>query len=271
MEFEHQQSIKDDLEDFFTSPSKDKLLSVLSLDKEYDYIDYKEQWPDRSKIARHILGMANAGGGIIVVGVKEHDDGRLESVGMDNPLDEADFGQKVEQYTPEGTDSLYALETFRYNDVYSEAISGKVFQVLFINTAVDVAPLVAARSGSSIEEGEIYTRRNTKTEKADYDEVQAMLQRRQETEEEATAKLHEELSELKTLYKQIDQTKTKSKFSFSTNVFSALYETEKNPAYPEETFTQFIRNMIAKKKILIEKRLGVENIRLPTQEENQSG
>ena len=31
----------------------------------YNHIDYKEQWIDSTKLARHILGFANSGGGII--------------------------------------------------------------------------------------------------------------------------------------------------------------------------------------------------------------
>jgi predicted HTH transcriptional regulator len=264
-DFSYQDSIKDDLERFFTSPSKEELPSVLSADREYDYLDFKREWHERSQLARHILAFSNSGGGAIVIGVEEGDDNSLESSGIDDPLDESDFGNKVEKYLPDSAYDIYSLKTFEYGDVYDDKISGLIFQVLFIDGAGEKSPLVATNSGSSINEGEIYIRRNTKSSVANYEEVQSLLrERRERGAEKETAELHEELQQLKTLYNEIDKKQTYSAFgaSFSNVLNSMLYETKRNPDFPTEDYEEFVSDLIEKKQAKIERRLGVESIAL---------
>jgi len=264
-DLEYQESIKDDLEEFFTSPSKDNLPNLLRAEKEYDYLDFKSEWHEKSKLARHILAFSNSGGGAIVIGVEEKEDERLESEGVDDPLDESDFGNKVEKYVPDNAHERYALETFTYGDVYDDKISGLTFQVLFIEGAGEQAPLVATNEGKNIDEGAIYVRRNTKSAVANYEEIQSLLRKRRESGiEKETAELHEELRQLKTLYNEIDKTKTYSAFSlnFSGLLDSSMLQTERNPNFPTKDYEEYISHLITKKKRKIERRLGVDNIQL---------
>jgi predicted HTH transcriptional regulator len=264
-DLEYQESIKDDLENFFTSPSKDNLPAVLKADKEYDYLDFKREWHERSQLARHILAFSNSGGGAIVIGVEESGDESLESSGVSDPLDESDFGNKVEKYLPDSAHDVYSLETFTYGEVYDSAISDRTFQVLFVNGAGERAPLVATNEGKNIEEGDIYVRRNTKSSVANYEEVQSLLRRRREGGiEKETAELHEELRQLKTLYDEVDKKKTVSSLSSLATLLSGgpLGETKPNPNYPSQDYEEYISNLIEKKKVRIERRLGVENINL---------
>lgn len=258
--FGYESSLKDDLESFFVEPSKDNLPSILRAEKEYDYLDFKKEWHEKSKIARHILAFANSGGGAIIIGVDQLDDGTLETWGMKDIWDEANFGNKIEKYIPNSAQDLYVLETFSYSDeVHDETISDKTFQVLFIDDAAERSPLVSAANGSSIEEGGIYIRRNTKSLTANYDEVQELLSRRLESGlEKSTAELHEELRELKTLYDEIDKTITTMPNLFSGEILSSLpFESKRNPRYPEEDYEEYVRV-----KTRIERRLGVENINI---------
>ncbi|MFC7323087.1 helix-turn-helix domain-containing protein [Halorubrum rutilum] len=264
-DLEYQESIKDDLERFFTSPSKDNLPAILSVDKEYDYLDFKSEWHERSQLARHILAFSNSGGGAIIIGVEEAGDKSLESSGVDDPLDESDFGNKVEKYLPDSAHDVYSLETFSYGEVYDDGISGHTFQALFINGAGELVPLVATNAGKNIDEGSIYVRRNTKSSVANYEEVQSLLRRRRESGvEKETAELHEELRQLKTLYNEIDRKKTISSLAALAGALNTFphEETRPNPHYPNQDYEEYISHLIKQKKIRIEKRLGIENLAL---------
>ena len=265
-EFEISESIKDDLAEFFTSPTKDKLPPLLQADTEYDFLDFKREWHERSKLAKHIIAFGNSGGGAIIYGVEEAEGGNLQSVGIDDPVDEADFGNKVEKYLPEGTDDLYALGHYSYNEHYSDGIEGKTYQVVSVEGAVEKAPLVATREGQSIGEGTIYVRRNTKSTKADYSEIQRLLrERREEGVEKRTAELHEELQELQTLYNQISKTKTSMMLGMAvSNVMTDVLQSKRNPKFPSRDFEEYISDLIRKKQKRIEKRLGVADIQLDT-------
>lgn len=264
-EFQYEESIKDELEDFFSSPSKDGLPAILEADKEYNYLDFKSEWYEKSKLARHILAFSNSGGGAMIVGVEETDDG-LQSAGVDDTLDDADFGDKIEKYLPEAAHDKYNLRMFRYGeDVYDDGVSGKDFQVLFIEGADEKAPLVAANEGSNIDEGSIYIRRNTKSVDANYEEIQSLLRNRHEAGvEKETAELHEELRQLKTLYNEIDKKQTyMTGFQGLSNVMGNLqFESKKNPNFPSKDYEEFVAEMIDKKQKRIEQRLGVQNIAL---------
>lgn len=267
--FEYNGSYKDVLEDFFTSPTKGNFPSLLQADKEYNTLDFKAEWYEKSQLARHILAFANSGGGAIVYGVKEEDNGSLVSTGLQDPRDEADFGNKIEKYLPDDAHTLYALETYPYGDLYDESIANKTFQVVFVDGAGELAPLVSTNAGSNIDDATIYVRRNTKSVPAKYDEVQSLLnQRRESGIEKKTAELHEELRELKTLYDEIDKNITYMNgssgmvSSITSLVRTMDIESKPNPVYPDEDYEEYISTLIDKKKARIERRLGVEGIQL---------
>ena len=66
------------LAEFFDHPDGERLSQLLKDDvDESDDLDYKEQWPQGPKLARHILGFANSGGGCMIIGVKESGGVRL--------------------------------------------------------------------------------------------------------------------------------------------------------------------------------------------------
>jgi hypothetical protein len=76
-------SLRDQFAEFFEDPSKDKLGALLrENDGESKNLDFKEAWPTMPALAKQILAMANSGGGCLVLGVKENEDGTFEPVGL---------------------------------------------------------------------------------------------------------------------------------------------------------------------------------------------
>lgn len=267
--FEYKSSHRDKLKEFFKSPTKDNFPQILDHDKEYDALEFKQEWHEKSKLAKHILAFANSGGGAIVYGVEENDDESFDPIGLSDIRDEADFGDKIEKYIPDSAHAVYMLETYPYNDHYNDAITGKTFQVIFVDGANETAPLVSTNGGDSIDEGMMYIRRNTKSTRANHEEIQALLEQRLESGlRKTTAELHEELRELKTLYEEVQ------KNSISMPVPSTLvtslaksfresgFESERNPNYPKEDYEEFISKLIDKKKKRIEARIGVNEVQL---------
>ena len=60
-------------------PSKDKFRKFIKENLgELDEVDFKEQWIPKGELSKLLLAMANSRGGVIVVGIKENDDGTLE-------------------------------------------------------------------------------------------------------------------------------------------------------------------------------------------------
>ena len=82
--------------------------------------------------------------------------------------------------------------------------------------------------------------------------------------EKQTAELHEELRQLKTLYDEIDKKKTTFPLAslvsaLDTNPFERKTI---NPNYPTQDYEEYVSNLIKKKKVRIEERLGVESINM---------
>ena len=67
---------KDQLYDFFLKePTKENFRRFLLENcGEMDEIDYKDKWIEKGRLAKTILSMANSGGGVIIVGVREEND-----------------------------------------------------------------------------------------------------------------------------------------------------------------------------------------------------
>jgi hypothetical protein len=54
---------------FFEEPRRENLRELLrDTAGEYSHLDFKREWPETWKLARHILAIANSGGGSLVSG-----------------------------------------------------------------------------------------------------------------------------------------------------------------------------------------------------------
>lgn len=262
-------SVHESFSRFFESPTRDSLRDFLrSHVGELRNCDFKEQWPDNAAVAKHLLGIANVGGGCLIFGVKESDASGLEPVGLAELKDKADVVSAIRLFLPEPLVSSLEIADFSYTAAEYSSLVGKRFQVLFVQTDPESLPYVAQRAGVSIRSGAIYIRREGATEEANYEEVQRLLQSRVSGSARTakTSTLKEHFDELKLLYGEVPRTiqtgsppiagaewaKDLAKFA---NLF--VGDRSPNPSYPKEDYQAFILRVLEGKKKLIERLLGL--------------
>lgn len=233
----------EDFARFFEAPSRETLRDQLRDHiGELDNYDFKREWGGFSKLARHILGFANSGGGCLFFGVEQRDDGSFEPIGLQNLKDKADVYKGIEGYIP--TQIEYEVLDFSYEASEYQKLMDKTFQVLLVNDTARYIPFVALKDGENIRKNAVYARHGTSTEEANYEELQRMLNRRIDTEYSSRGELDlgKHLGELQTLYRYI------SRSSIPTIPTGLFW----NWKYPQEDFEDFVNRMIAEKKAVIE-------------------
>lgn len=262
---------KKEFDNFFDSPTRRKLEEFLKNHfGEQPECDFKENWQDFAKTAKHVLAIANSGSGCIIVGIAEVEDGLLETRGLTDFLDNAKIIDGLKGYLPSSLLADIATYNFDYNDDESERLKGKKFQVIIIEDRPEMLPFVAGKDGDKLREGAIYVRRGTSSVKANYEEAQKVINRRIATNKSSQIEidLQTHLDQLKVLFGQLEKGTAVPKFfdRFSKH-FSELivgiaqsYEYSPNKLYPEEDFENFIVRLIKKKKRRIEIEIDVVNL-----------
>lgn len=252
---------RDSLVEFFNEPTLDKFDSFLKENiGESNGVDFKREWIDFHKLAKIILGIANYGGGCIVIGVEENSDG-LEAKGIEGEsIDPADFTKKIEKFFPKSVLDNIQLKNFFYcSDIYAPPLKNKKFQVIFISVNPKDLPIICEGNGTCIEKGAIYFRRGTSTEKISYDELQDVIKRKVEaiSSEIDNKNLKDELEQLKILNDAIPISIKKNSFSSikQSNMTLSLFGKEENNKFPEKSFEEFLVEMIEKKQKKIENSL----------------
>lgn len=244
---------------FFEMPSRESFRALLKENVgELRCLDFKEQWLDHSGLSKHILGIANSGGGCLVIGVEEIDDGTLLPKGLSSLTDKADIVNGIKNYIP---NSLYAnvdILDFSFDASEYNELIGKKFHVLFVECDAGHMPFVSLRSGSGIRSGAIYIRREGATEEASHDELQRLLNLRisggVNTTKEICLKDH--VDQLRVLFDAIPRRRQAFHFA-AIGMMMVNFNSEPNPLYPEEDFDSFILKMILKKKKRVADELGV--------------
>ena len=201
-----QKTIHEAFAKFFESPRRDTLRDLLKDQSgELKSCDFKETWPEHGPLSKHFLGLANTGGGCLVVGVKEKDDNTLESVGLAELKDKADIYNGIKYYLPESILSILEVGDYAFDASEYPNLVGKRFQVAFVSPNIVDIPFVARKNGTGIREGAIYIRREGLTEEAGYEQVQSMLEQRIVNALPSTQARHllEHLEELKVLYEPV--------------------------------------------------------------------
>ena len=267
--------VKDKLYDIFLKePTKDNFSSfVKSNCGEFDEIDYKKEWPDKGKLSRNILAMANSHGGIIIVGIEEQEEGTLLPTGLECFRDKADVNNEISKYISPGLD--YEIFDFSYEGSDYKLMENKKFQMVVIYDTPERLPFISLGETTGLEKDCIYVRRGTKCEKASASEIESILETKLSVlfKETSELSLEEHLSQLKSLYGELPQ-KIKVLVrtgKVSNNLFTALgkwalalseysneYEEIDNPNYPEESYEAYISRMIKMKKLKIEKVLDLK-------------
>ncbi|MFN6568243.1 helix-turn-helix domain-containing protein [Dendronalium sp. ChiSLP03b] len=261
-------TFKEEFAQFFENPTREGFRDILKNNLgEFPNVDFKEKLPTFPKVARHLLGLANFGGGCLVIGVSEKEDKTLESIGVDELEDKKVIIDKVKKYLPAVLLEDIDIGDFSYQDSDYKDLVGKKFQVIYVTGDSNHLPFVSQAQGDGIRENSIYVRRGTSTEEANYEELQSIINRRLETgyssRNEIDARTH--IEQLKILYTQLSPflTKRKGIYNLLEEVtFIGINEKVPNPNYPKENFEDFIVRIIEKKKKRIEIILDVFNLEL---------
>ncbi len=239
---------------FFEQPTRENFRGLLQSNiGETDLIDFKESWPSLPKTAKHILALANSGGGCLVVGVSETD-GNLESKGVTDFLDKADIQKGITKFLPERTE--YEVLDFKYNASEYNALVGKSFQVLLVEHNPKYIPYLCLNNGDGIKSNVVYVRRGTSSTEANHDELERLINKRIDSGYSSTniLKIEEHLEQLKVLYSQINKYHMPA-LVIPMPVLNPF--SKKNPAYPKEDYEAFISNLIIRKMKRIEQLLEV--------------
>jgi predicted HTH transcriptional regulator len=241
---------------------------------EYDDLDFKKEWPESSKLAKHILAFANSGSGIIVIGIEETEEKKLISCGIKSIKDKAIINSQLSKYIPTGIE--YNILDFTYSSSEYGELNGKSFQVMIVEYNPEMIPFVSLKEGKNIKENAIYIRQCTSSVLANYEQLQKLLNNRIATNYNTSSQieLDEHLTQLKLLYNKIKKynyvyvknNKNNDKKGFAEleqlakKALESVYGEEKsvpNSNYPNEDYEEFISRMIEKKKVRIESLLDV--------------
>ena len=265
--------IKDHLyEDFLIEPTKDKFTQFIKSNcGELDTIDFKKEWIEGGHLAKTLLAMANSGGGVVIIGIEEKDDGTLEPTGLDDLADKATINDKIAKYIPPELD--YEVLDFAYDSAEYQSMMNKKFQMVCVTYTPERLPFISLKEGTGIEKDVIYIRRGTKCEKANASEVEEIINKKIEHiyKESSDLTLEAHLNQLKVLYAELPEKirvlVRKGKQPAWTTMLMGLdaiygtpdeFEERDNPNLPEENYESFILRMIKQKKLKIEKVLDLK-------------
>lgn len=254
---------KDNLYDVLTNPTRENFRILLQNHLgEEDYLDFKKDWLDKEKEAKHILAMANSGGGCIVFGVNQNEDGTFEIEGLEKFKDTADLRKEVKSYIPPTL--KYYVKDFTYDNSDYDKLIGKKFQILIVEDNPLELPFVCCRDGEKLKDGDIYVRKGTESEKANNYEISELIKRKiKETKiprNNSNMSLEKHLEQLKILYSELTYTtQTSELFSSIKKALSILSTstTHKKDCYPKEDYDSFIVRMLDRKKKRIEEELDL--------------
>jgi predicted HTH transcriptional regulator len=245
---------KEQFAQFLEEPTREKLKGLIHENLgESNNIEFKEDWIEDVKLSKHIVAIANSGGGVIIIGVAETEGGYTPK-GITNIQDKAVLYKKVRKYLPDELE--FDVLDFHYKESEYAELKGKKFQVIVIPNQDKYVPFVTKKDGNGIRVNAIYCRQGTNSEEVTYHELQKILNRRINTEfsNSSAIEISEHISQLKALYQQIP---THNTINSPFQVFANLnFGTQvPNPNFPEESFEAFILRMIEQKKSVIEREL----------------
>ena len=236
---------------------------------EHNTIDFKREWIADNKLAKLMLALANTGGGIVIFGVAENEDGSVQYDGLEQLKDKAKISNDIKKYI--SSDLRYDIYDFCYDASEYAALEGHKFQMMVIEDTPEFIPFLAKRESENLKTNEIYVRRGTSCEIANQEEVTSIINRRinyMHPLDGEPLQLAEHLRQLKILYESIDKETVHYKngvftslTGLATSVLKIFSEGERvsvpNPLYPDEEYDEFISRMIVAKKNKIERVLDL--------------
>lgn len=257
--------VRENFARFFEEPTREGLREVLRNHVgEADELDFKREWPEQSKLAKHVLGLANFGsGGCIVAGVNQGDGGSLDPVGIPALKDKTALLGGIAPFLPNELAAQLEVLDFPFEDSEYPTLKGKAFQVLFVPDDPGHLPFLATKAGDQVNANFVYTRRNTGTEPANNAELQRIISRRLESGYSSRRELdlREHLEQLRVLYEQTGRPDPGGTGNGAAALLSwALFGQDAAQKVIEsspESFGQFLAQVIKEKKRRIEAELDL--------------
>ena len=165
-------------ENFLKNPTHDTLCELLFENfGENKLYDFKGEWQSYDRMAKHILGFSNSGGGGIIIGVIQNKDNTFNPKGLTNLTDQSEIDQGIRKYIPDKLE--YEVLDFSYSDTYGrKEFVRKKFQVIIIKDMPTRIPFISNEYQDKVKNGVVYIRRQGSTQSANYDEIQEVINRR---------------------------------------------------------------------------------------------
>lgn len=185
---------------FFAQPTREALREILRKNTgETDYLDFKGSWPDIAKLAKHVLALANSGGGALVIGVTQESNGHLVPSGLSSIKDKAAIIPPLSAYLPKTIE--YHILDFSFTASEYTTLIGKSFQVLLVEDEPKYMPFLALKDADGMRANAIYVRSGTSSTEASHLELQSVINRRIETghSNQPTLDLDKHLGQLRSL------------------------------------------------------------------------
>ena len=166
--------ISEEFARFLERPTRESFKELLQKQLgEYDYLDFKEEWPEKTKIAKAILSFANSGTGCLILGVAECEDGTFEVKGLKTLKDKTKLKDSLQVFLPQSIG--YEIFDFEYDSSEYNNLIGKKFQILLVRCNEDIIPVLSLSAGGSLHRNRIYIRHNDSTREADHEQVQQLI------------------------------------------------------------------------------------------------
>ena len=249
--------LKDVVYGLLQEPTLDKFREFIKNHTgEHNSIDFKKQWIEGNQLAKEMLAIANSGGGVIIFGVAEGDDGSIDVSGLQDLKDPADVSNEIKNFL--SSDLKYELYPFSFTTSEYKELEGHHYQMMVIEDSPEFIPFMAKKESGSLKPNAIYVRRGTSCEIANQEEIREIISRRINYAHPLNGEpldLEEHLKQLKTLYESIDKEKVYYTFAlssalsgFSNSIWGGEKRTEPNPLYPDESYDEYISRLITAKK-----------------------
>lgn len=234
---------------FFEQPTRERLRELIKQSiGETDYLDFKVEWPDLVKVSKHILALANSGGGALVLGLNQTDEGNIETVGLTEFKDKVDVAKTARNYVP--TNVQYEVFDFSYTESEYPSLKGKMFQVVLVEYFENILPLLSLKEGNGIKGNVAYIREGTESTEANHQQLERLINLRIESgySSSHTLDLREHLDQLQVLYKA-----RKGNVPWRLESMVAMEGFFGNSL---KEYYQFVEDMISAKESRIRKELG---------------
>lgn len=195
--------ISEEFARFLEKPTRESFRELLQTHLgEYDYLDFKEDWPEKTKIAKDILAFANSGTGCLILGVAEGEDGTFDVKGLQTLKDKTKLKDSLQGYLPQSVG--YDVFDFEYDSSEYSNLIGKKFQILLVICNEDAIPVLSLADGKSLHRNRIYVRHNDSTREADHEKVHQLIDKRIKRSQQTpkSRELKEHLSDLEVLYRR---------------------------------------------------------------------